>query len=73
MDERTYSSAEVCQLLGWTYRQLDYRSAQLVGRPGSGIPRRFTEEQLGRLRVIAFAQREIETARAVIAEAVMVA
>lgn len=63
MDERTYSSVEVCRALGITYRQMDYavRSGRIPSQPlrrGSGAPRVWTLEQMDRLREIVEARRK---------------
>jgi hypothetical protein len=55
---RGYSSYEVAQEVGITYRQLDHWvrvgsiDIERVRRVGSGCPRRWTEEEVARLRTI---------------------
>jgi len=62
--ERTYSSTEVCCLVGITYRQLDYwcRQGFIPGaaqRVGSGCPRRFDADQVEAFRHVKDLMDEI--------------
>lgn len=62
METRTYSSAEVCRLLGITYRTMDYavRTGRVPGQPrivGSGSPREWTEQDVADLRLLVEARR----------------
>lgn len=54
---RLYSSAEVCRIVGISYRQLDYwirvGTIQVDGKlPGSGYQRQWTEDELRRLKEV---------------------
>lgn len=58
----SWTSAEVMELTGATYRQIDYWSrcgifGDLVAHPGSGYERRFTVDQLWRAHVLVAAYR----------------
>lgn len=58
----TYSSAQVCQLAGVTYRQLDYWTRQGLIHPtiparGSGSKRRWTWDDVERARRLRLAAR----------------
>jgi predicted site-specific integrase-resolvase len=54
----TYSSIEVCRIVGITYRMLDYwvRTGTVrpttKAQPGSGNPRRWTEDEVRRLQEV---------------------
>jgi DNA-binding transcriptional MerR regulator len=66
--ERTYSSREVCEETGVTYRQLDYwiRVGYIsgVGCPGSGRQRRYTASDVERVKEIRRAMaKAIQTLR----------
>jgi DNA-binding transcriptional MerR regulator len=59
----SYTSAQVCQAAGLSYRQLDYAchyifQGQLQGRPGTGNKRVFTRTQALRLMIIGALLRE---------------
>lgn len=58
-----FSSLEVCQMVGISYRQLDHwlRVGTITidrALPGSGSPRRWTLEEVDRLREIVAIYRE---------------
>lgn len=61
IDERTYSSAEVCRMLDVTYRKLDYWTRLGLIRPsfaeaaGSGSKRRWTTHDLAVVRRVKLA------------------
>jgi DNA-binding transcriptional MerR regulator len=64
--ETTYSSREVCEITGLTYRQLDWwiRTGKIElswdGTPGSGHPRRWSEHEVRRLQAMLAAYDEAQ-------------
>ena len=65
-DTETMSSTEVCELVGCTYRMLDYwaRTGRITGQPrgratGSGHRRRWTQEQVAEARLLYTASRYV--------------
>lgn len=62
--QTSYSSREVCELTGLTYRQLDWwiRTGKIElswdGTPGSGHPRRWRSDEVRRLKHMVAAYDE---------------